>query len=196
MFGGGLLSSEMVCMDTRARFARDAAARASVTIRVATPADLPEVLRVQHSAFTRVARSVGVDPPSMSPVCESLEDLRAAREGGVRTLVAQERGRIVGTVRGGLAAGSTLEIGRLAVADGCERRGIGAALMLAIEAEFPEAARLELYTAKEATGPLRLYASLGYRLFREERHDPWDIVWLEKLRGAAAPTAAPGAPLH
>ena len=176
--------------------ATEAAARAAVTIRVAAAADLPEVLRVQHTAFTRVACGAGIDPQAMSPVRESLEDLQRLQEGGMRTLVAVDGDRVVGTVRGALTPAATLEGGRLGVDDGFEKRGIGAALMLALEDHFPEATRYELYTAKQATGPIRLYESLGYRIFRERSQPDWDMVWLEKVPAGPAPTAPDSAPLH
>lgn len=185
----------MAGMDTTPLTATDAIARAGVTIRVATRADLPEILRVQHAAFTRVASGAGIDPQLMSPVRESLEDLQRLQEGGMHTLVALDGNRIVGTVRGALTSDATLEIGRLGVDDGFERRGIAAALMLALQEGFPQASRFELYTAKQATGPIRLYERLGYRIFRERAERDWDIVWLEKA-ASAAPTAPATSPLH
>jgi ribosomal protein S18 acetylase RimI-like enzyme len=186
----------MAGMDMRPLFAEEAAARAAVTIRVAAPADLPEVLRVQHAAFTRVACGAGIDPQAMSPVRETLEDLQRLLETGMRTLVALCEDRVVGTVRGALTHTGTLEVGRLGVDDGFEKRGIGAALMLSLEHEFPQATRYELYTAKQATGPIRLYESLGYRIFRERSQPDWDMVWLEKVPAGPAPTAPADAPLH
>jgi ribosomal protein S18 acetylase RimI-like enzyme len=189
----------MAAMDTTPHTAAGttsgAARRSAVAVRIATRGDLPEVLRVQHAAFSRVARSVDMDPCVMEPVRETLEDLQGLQEAGMRTLVAVDSDRVAGTVRGRLTADGTVEIGRLAVDDGFERRGIAAALMLALEDEFPDAVRFELYTAKEATGPIRLYERLGYSIFRERLHNPWDMVWLEKA-AAAAPTAPADAPLH
>jgi predicted N-acetyltransferase YhbS len=172
----------------------DAASRAGVRIALATADDLPEVLRVQHTAFGRVAREIGIAPESMAPVAETLDDLVALRTAGVRTLVAFDGDRIVGTVRTKVREDGVAEIGRLAVDDGAERRGIGLALMLAVESDRPTTTRFELFTGAGAAGPITLYERLGYRIFLRERFERWEMVWLAKER--AVPTVSEDAPLH
>jgi len=172
----------------------EAADHAGVRIALATVDDLPEVLRVQHAAFRRVAREVGIPPESMPPVAETLDDLVALPAAGVRTLVAIDGERIVGTVRTKVRDDGVAEIGRLAVDDGAERRGIALALMLAVESDRPMTTRFELYTGAGAAGPIALYERLGYRIFLREQFERWEMVWLAKDR--PVPTAAEDAPLH
>jgi len=174
--------------------ADEAASHAHVTIALADEADLPEVLRVQRAAFGRVARQFGIPPEVMAPVSETLEQLVTLRGSGVRTLVARDGDRVVGTVRTTLRDDGVAEIGRLAIADGFERRGIARALMLAVEEDRPAAARFELFTGAEALGPIALYESLGYRIFSREQYEHWAMVWLAKDR--PAPTVGGSAPLH
>jgi ribosomal protein S18 acetylase RimI-like enzyme len=178
--------------------AGEAAQRAGVTVRTANASDLPEVLRVQHEGFRRVAVSAGVPEHELPPVAESLADLEALFADGVRTFVGVDTAaageRIVGTVRATERPNSDVEIGRLAVAGDATRRGVATALMLALEEAFPATRRFVLFTGAEAREPLGLYAKLGYRIFRTQRFETWDMVWLAKERPGATP--ATDAPLH
>jgi ribosomal protein S18 acetylase RimI-like enzyme len=171
-----------------------AATHAPLRIALAADADLPEVLRVQRAAFGRVARLFGIPPEAMAPIAETLEQIVRLRERGVRTLVALEGDRIVGTVRTSLREDGVAEVGRLAVDDGFERRGIARTLMLAVEEDRPTAIRFELFTGADAVGPIALYESLGYRVFSREQFERWAMVWLAKDR--SAPTVGTDTPLH
>lgn len=162
----------------------EAARRAGVRVALADVRDLPEVLRVQHAGFARVARQFGIPPESMPPVTETTEDLARLRSEGVRTHVAFDSDRVVGTVRARVRGDGVVEIGRLAVDDGYERRGIAMALLLALESDHPGATRFELFTGGEATGPLALYDRLGYRVFSREQYEHYSMVWLAKDRRA------------
>ncbi len=163
-----------------------------IVVRAARPGDMEALVGVQHRAFTRVALELDFDPAMMPPVQEDPEGVRAvlAEHPGSVLLVATTggsdtgtAGRIVGTVRGVPGPGETVEIGRLAVEDGWERRGIATALMSAVEAAFPDARRFELFTGKDATGALHLYESLGYTLMTDvEWTANVPLVWLEKCR--------------
>jgi len=174
--------------------ASTAAERAGVTVAVATPGDLPDVLRVQRAGFGRVAARLGIDPKQMAPMTETLDDLVALHAPGITTWIARSSGEAAGTVRATVRDDGVVEIGRLAVADGFTRRGVATALMLALEESFPEACRFELFTGAEAHEPLALYRRLGYSIFRHEEYATWRMVWLAKDRTTA--TVADDAPLH
>ena len=181
----------MVDMSSRQDTAAAAAARAGVTITIATVDELAEVLAVQRSGFGRVAARFGIDPADMAPLRESLSDLIDLRADGIVTFIARSGTGTAGTVRARRREDGVVEIGRLAVADDHVRRGVATALMLTIESSFPEASRFELYTGAEATEPLALYARLGYGIFRREEHAHWRAVWLAKeLPGGTAPDDA------
>lgn len=68
-------------------------------------------------------------------------------------LKAVEEGRIVGSVDGRMDKGHCL-VGRLMVHPTQQGRGLGTALMAAIEKEFPQAQAYQLFTG-ELSGKLR-----------------------------------------
>jgi GNAT superfamily N-acetyltransferase len=77
--------------------------------------------------------------------------------------------RIVGAVRGRID-GDVLHVGRLIVAPDCQGRGIGTALLAALEGGAPPAVRrATLFTGEHSTRNLRLDERLGYVEERRER---------------------------
>jgi GNAT superfamily N-acetyltransferase len=156
-----------------------------VLVREALPGEVDAAVGVQHRAFRRVAIELSLDPELLPPVRETPADVRGllADHSGRLLVAVADDGTVVGTVRGVPGEGGTVEAGRLAVEDGWEGRGIGKALMVALEDLFPEAERFELFTGSEARGPLHLYESLGYRVMRDEEVMTGVLlVWLEKCR--------------
>ncbi len=95
------------------------------------------------------------------------EDSPAARQvlagGKVGYGVATAEGALAGVVRGALVE-DWLHVGRLEVAPAFRRRGLGSALMGAVQAWGAEhgAARAVLQVAEGNSGALALYAGLGY----------------------------------
>ena len=89
-----------------------------------------------------------------------------------RVLVATDDGDVVGYLQltDADAAGEA-ELASMAVAEGCQRQGIGRALVeRAIAHCRAEGARtLLVATASADTGNLRFYQSLGFRMLRVER---------------------------
>ena len=158
------------------------ASRTAPEIVRASQDQLVEVLRVQHAGFLRVARMFDIPPDRLSALTEDLEDLQALMDGGFAFLLARLDDRVVGTVRAELRDDGVVEVGRLAVEDGYERRGIAMALMLLIEDVWPRARRVELFTGALATVPLALYAKLGYELFEQPGEVREGLVWLAKQR--------------
>ena len=80
-----------------------------------------------------------------------------------RFLKAVEAGQIVGSVRAALHD-HTCFIGRLIVHPAKQRRGIGTALMKAIEQCYPTAERFELFTGSRSAHNMDLYQKLGYTI--------------------------------
>lgn len=150
------------------------------TVRQAVAEDIEQVVRVQHHAFSRVARELEIDPTGLPPLTEQASDVERQLESGDRCFVATgEDGSVVGAVRAHIH-GDRVEVGRLVVEDGFEGRGIASMLMGALEASFPDVEAFELFTGSNATRALQLYRRLGYVEFRRNDVGPVSLVWLEK----------------
>ncbi len=150
-----------------------------LSIARAGPADLPAILALQRLAFRSEAeRYQQFDLPPLRQTLAELEE--EARRAVV--LKATTRDALVGSVRGELRDG-TCRVGRLVVTPELQGQGIGTALMGAIEAAFPEAARFEIFTGDRAVATQALYARLGYREFdRVPAGGAVVLVYMEKLR--------------
>jgi len=127
-------------------------------ISIATAEDAAEILALQRLAYESEARLY--NDWSIPPMTQTLESLIAE----IRTetvLKAIEGPSIIGSVRARLAADVCL-IGRLMVDPARQGRGIGAALLRAIEDLFPQVRAFELFTGGRSEGNIRLYTRFGY----------------------------------
>jgi GNAT superfamily N-acetyltransferase len=125
----------------------------------ATTADAGEIMTVQRAAFVQEAQLYR--DPEVPPLVESLDDIRRAIT--TATVIVGRMGhRLVAagrvTVRDRVG-----HIGRLAVAPDLHGRGIGRALLAAVEASCaPEVDGWALFTGAMTQGNLHLYHSAGY----------------------------------
>ena len=149
------------------------------SFREAWAGELPAVLTVQREAFSRVAEMLDIAHEDLPPLCEGLDGLEALRSLGWRFFVAIREGQVVGTVRAKVREDGVVEIGRLGVLAGHERRGVARNLMLLLEAEFPPPRVFELFTGRDAAAPIALYRGLGYDFVERPEGEPY-LVWLEK----------------
>jgi N-acetylglutamate synthase-like GNAT family acetyltransferase len=146
-------------------------------ISKATRDDLPRILEIQKACFAREAERVG--DPDIPPMRQTLAELEGESNRSV-ILKGVENGIIIGTARASME-GSTCLIGRLAVLPEFRGGGRGSALVRAIEAEFPQSERYEIFTGSASLDTIRLYERLGYRQFaaRPASAD-YCLVYLEK----------------
>ncbi|PWJ53173.1 Acetyltransferase (GNAT) family protein [Quadrisphaera granulorum] len=145
---------------------------------------------VSLAAFVSEAQRYG--DPLLPPLRETVDDVRAAIDDPAQRVVVAEAGawsdwrpdRILGAVRvrlalddddddgGGEAGAAALvgHVGRLVVVPDAQGRGLGAALLAAIEdaARRAGAVRMQLFTGVESEGPIRLYQRAGYRVSDRE----------------------------
>ena len=91
----------------------------------------------------------------------------------------------------GREADGTCHIGRLTVAPAYQGRGLGGALLAAIEKALPHVRRFELLTGHKSLKNQGLYARRGYVKFRRQPDaDGVTLVFLEKRvdPGSGGPT--------
>jgi predicted N-acetyltransferase YhbS len=150
----------------------------AVDIQLATAEDAPAILDLQRCAYQTEAAIY--DDYAIPPLVETLDELRGQFR-RQRFLKATDGGRIVGSVRAS-QKDATCHIGRLIVHPDYRNHGIGTELMRRIEAEYPSAARYELFTGHKSAGNIHLYVRLGYRAFRTEPvSERLTMVFLEKV---------------
>ncbi len=128
------------------------------TVRRASRDEAEKLARLIREAFLSEAAVYGDIPP----LHETAADIEATFDAQDVTIAADIANRTVGTVRGETIPDGTLVVRRLAVLPEARRLGMGRAMLLALEAAYPEAARFELFTGELNGAALGLYESLGY----------------------------------
>jgi len=147
-------------------------------IERATTEDAATILEIQHQAYRGEAALYG--DITLPPQAETLDDLRAVFTTHV-VLKGLCEGAIVGSVRAREEVNGTCHIGRLIVAPAFQGRGLGGALLGAIERAFPHVSRFELFTGHRSLKNLGLYARRGYAEFRRQPDaDDVTLIFLEK----------------
>lgn len=148
-------------------------------IREARREELAEILAVQRLAFYDQACIYG--DFRIRPLSVGLADLEAGWEAH-RYLVGAESGRIVASARG-RPEGGTCHVGNVIVRPDRQGRGLGTAILAALESSFPEAGRFELFTGALSASNIAFYEKAGYRIFQRAAatvNEP-ELVFMEKL---------------
>jgi ribosomal protein S18 acetylase RimI-like enzyme len=152
---------------------------ALVEIVDASPGDAEAILALQKVAYEREARRY--DDWTIPPMIETLDSVREQIAQHV-VLKAVVDGRLAGSVRG-VVTDRVCEVCRLSVDPARQRRGIGSALIDAVEQRFPDVEAFELFTGDRSVENLRLYDRHGYV---ETRRQPVShvvsLVYLRKAR--------------
>lgn len=139
----------------------------AVVIERAAPADAGEMMTVQRAAYVAEAQLYG--DPFISPLVESVEQLRKVLAGDAVAMKAVLGGRLVGAVRARFSDRTCL-VGRLVVVPDLQRRGIGRRLLTELEGEIAgRADACVLFTGHLSEANLRLYRRLGYSETHRER---------------------------
>lgn len=153
-------------------------------ITPAAPEDAAELLALQRLAYQSEARLYG--DWTMAPLTQTLEELCAEFPRLTVLKALDEDGAMIGSVRAEMD-GEICRIGRLVVRPDRQRQGLGAALLAAIQAAHPQAARFALFTGAQSSGNLRLYARAGFaETARREVKPGLTLVFLEKPGSAGA----------
>lgn len=133
-------------------------ADSALSILPAAPEDARVIHEIQMRAFAEEGRLSG--DLRIPPLAETVADI----EGHIRdhtVLVARYGERIVGSARG-LVEGAACTLRGVSVEPDCHGRGIGGALLRAIEQAHPEVERFDLTTNTLVPGNVAFYERRGY----------------------------------
>lgn len=140
--------------------------------------DLIPILALQKKAFQAVARQM--NNYDLPPLRQTFPDIYKEYQQGVILKYLSENGRIIGSVRAWMNADRHCHVGKLVVHPGFQNRGIGKALMYAIENYFPACHRFSLFTGEATPGTQHVYGQVGYRTVCKKEMDGIAMIVMEK----------------
>jgi ribosomal protein S18 acetylase RimI-like enzyme len=146
----------------------------AVTVRRATPADVPALYVVVHEAYLLYVPRIGRMPAPMTA------DYSAAVQSG-QAWVAEADGQVLGLLVLVVNQGYLL-IENIAVLPSAQRRGIGARLLTLAEDEARASGlgEIRLYTNEGMTENLAYYPRHGYRETRRAEEHGFRRVFFSK----------------
>ncbi len=133
------------------------------TIVPAEKVDLPAILSLQLRAYKSEAEIC--QNPNIPPLLQTLSDLENEYSRGVFLKGVDAEGQIIGSVRG-FVDNNIGYIGKLIVEPELQGRGLGSALLHAIE-EMLDVNQFELFTSASSERNLGLYQRRGYKITKE-----------------------------
>lgn len=148
-----------------------------MNIERALQEDLQNILDLQYIAYQSEAELFKTQ--DIPPLKQTIEEVIEEFHKGTILKAVDENGEIIGSVRA-YEKNGIVYIGKLMVHPKMQKRGIGTALLSAIEKQYPDR-RYELFTSTKSISNIRLYEKLGYKIFKEESvTEELQFVYLQK----------------
>lgn len=151
------------------------------------PADAGEILALQRAAYVTEAQlhSDVILPPFMQTLAELVAEID---DPNVTVWGYRDGDRLVASTRIQIDR-DVAQLRRIAVAHDQKGRGLGTALLTAVQQTLPPTVTaIELFTGEHSEANLRLYCRLGYGELRGEPVGPYSLVHMRKqLNGEAEP---------
>ena len=140
--------------------------------------DLQEILQLQYLSYQSEAALCG--SKDIPPLKQTLDEVIDEYNNGVILKMVNDENTIIGSVRAKETNG-TAYIGKLMVHPNYRHIGYGTRLIKEIEEYFPNK-RYELFTSTRNKDNIRLYQSLGYKIFDTKAiNDELQFVYMEKV---------------
>lgn len=148
------------------------------TISPAFLEDAPTMLDLQRRAFAEEGRRSGSQdiPPLTEQLDAVIEHIRMQT-----ALVARDNGKIIGAIRG-VVKGHVCAIRALVVDADHRGRGVGSALLNALECSLPDVTQFDLITNTVMERNVPFYERHGYRVAELTRHS--ELVVLAQMTKA------------
>ena len=135
-----------------------------IIIEKAKETDLKEILALQYIAYQSEAKLF--NSTDIPPLKQTIEEVYEEFRKGIVLKALDENKTIIGSVRAYEEKG-TVYIGKLMVHPTMQKKGIGSRLLSEMERQYPDR-RYELFTSTKSVSNIRLYESLGYKIYKEE----------------------------
>lgn len=129
--------------------------------RLGTPDDYSAALDIQRRAYQ--LKEVPLYGTDLPPLRETPQTLAGEVAGGKRLFVAENEGKVVGSMRFEILPDGTVYWCRLSVDPDLQGRGIGQRLVAALEAMHANAPAFVLDCGKDSAENRHIYSKLGYR---------------------------------
>ena len=140
--------------------------------------DLQEILELQYLSYQSEAALFG--SKDIPPLKQTLDEVIDEYNNGVILKMVNNANTIIGSVRAKETNG-TAYIGKLMVHPNYRHNGYGTRLIKEIEEYFPNK-RYELFTSTRSKDNIRLYQSLGYKIFDSKAiNGELQFVYMEKV---------------
>jgi ribosomal protein S18 acetylase RimI-like enzyme len=149
----------------------------NIQVKVASVDDAEEILTIQKDAFLGQAKIYKND--ELPPLTQSLDSIK--NEFKTKTfLKVLFNGRIIASVRFE-EKDNFVTIDRIVVSPVHQNKGIGTALLQAIETMSPSAIAFQLFTGNKSARNIHLYEKLGYEIINRKTTDQGiELLHMEK----------------